>query len=198
MSSAFRVTIQDAASTPSEGSSHLIQLDAGALGDAIELSPFDQANKGRAVPMTWFYQETLDVAKLLTSLKTVLASYPVFVGRYEPSRHEPSTFLATSSLPTMRFTAGRFLAAITASAVSPRARLASASATAADAASYEKMCNKLQQITRLHRLSAIGEPRSCQNLELNKNNPQLASLPSLPVADLVFDPSRGQRNGTRW
>ena len=31
-----------------------------APSGAVELSPFDLANQGRAIPMVWFYRETLD------------------------------------------------------------------------------------------------------------------------------------------
>ena len=51
----------------------------------VELSPFDRANKGRAIPMMWFYEATLDPSALLVALREVLASYPVLCGRYNAS-----------------------------------------------------------------------------------------------------------------
>ena len=56
-----------------------------ATGGVIELSPFDIANKGRTIPMVWFYRETLDPAMLLASLRETLKSYPVLCGRYGTS-----------------------------------------------------------------------------------------------------------------
>ena len=61
-----------------------------APGGSIELSPFDLANQGRAIPMVWFYRETLDPALLLAALRETLKSYPVLCGRYgtPPNRVE--------------------------------------------------------------------------------------------------------------
>jgi len=39
-------------------------------------------NRGRSVPMVWFYKDTLDTEQLVDSLQTTLASYPVLCGRY--------------------------------------------------------------------------------------------------------------------
>ena len=53
-----------------------------APGGSVELSPFDLANQGRAIPMVWFYRETLDPALLMAALRETLKSYPVLCGRY--------------------------------------------------------------------------------------------------------------------
>ena len=53
--------------------------------ETIALSPFDLANMGRSIPMVWFYSEALDEEKLIASLRTALADYPVLCGRYAPA-----------------------------------------------------------------------------------------------------------------
>ena len=63
-----------------------------APSGSVELSPFDLANQGRAIPMVWFYRESLDPATLLAALRETLKSYPVLCGRYgtPPNRLELS------------------------------------------------------------------------------------------------------------
>jgi len=51
-------------------------------GGRVELSAFDIVSGGRAIPMVWFYEETLDPADLLSALQQTLVAYPVFGGRY--------------------------------------------------------------------------------------------------------------------
>ena len=53
-----------------------------APSGSVELSPFDLANQGRAIPMVWFYRESLDPALLMAALRETLKSYPVLCGRY--------------------------------------------------------------------------------------------------------------------
>ena len=53
-----------------------------APSGSVELSPFDLANQGRAIPMVWFYRERLDPALLMAALRETLKSYPVLCGRY--------------------------------------------------------------------------------------------------------------------
>ena len=48
----------------------LIQLpDAPASVERVALSPLDLLSMGRAVPMVWFYEQTLDVDALLAALR---------------------------------------------------------------------------------------------------------------------------------
>jgi len=57
----------------------------------IPLTPYDLINGGRSTPMIWFYEETLSKDKLITSLRTLLLSFPVLCGRYSPSATSPPT-----------------------------------------------------------------------------------------------------------
>lgn len=54
-----------------------------AAGGSATLSPLDVASMGRAVPMIWFYRESLDADRLLSALRDTLVSYPVMCGRYD-------------------------------------------------------------------------------------------------------------------
>ena len=50
--------------------------------DNQPLSPFDRTNLGRSVPMVWYFNETINVRKMLLSLEQALAAYPCLAGRY--------------------------------------------------------------------------------------------------------------------
>ena len=80
------------------GRHHTVRLPDAPAGTrvaaALELSPFDRCNMGRAIPMVWFYRETLDVAALLAALGQALAAYPVLCGRYAAT---PPTAVALSN-----------------------------------------------------------------------------------------------------
>lgn len=56
--------------------------EKAANSGRVVLSPFDRLNMGRAIPMVWFYEETVDCPKLLAALEQTLAAYPVLCGRY--------------------------------------------------------------------------------------------------------------------
>jgi len=60
------------------------RVDDGADDRVVPLSPFDVANRGRAVPMVWFFRGALDTDRLLAALQRALREhYPVLLGRYE-------------------------------------------------------------------------------------------------------------------
>ena len=50
--------------------------DQAEENKVMELSPFDRNAAGRAVPMLWYYQDTLDQDALLSSLRKALCVYP--------------------------------------------------------------------------------------------------------------------------
>jgi hypothetical protein len=55
-------------------------------GETLELQPFDRTVQGRAVPMLWYYVETVDTAKLMLSLRETLCLYvPPFLPSCVPS-----------------------------------------------------------------------------------------------------------------
>ena len=54
-----------------------LKLPADQTGNGLmELSPFDRSTQGRAVPMIWYYRDTLDKNLLCESLQKVLGAYP--------------------------------------------------------------------------------------------------------------------------
>ena len=54
-----------------------VKLPAGQVSsELMELSPFDRSTQGRAVPMIWYYRDTLDKDVLCESLRKVLGAYP--------------------------------------------------------------------------------------------------------------------------
>ena len=59
--------------------------DPASSPPELKLSPLDRMNAGRAVPMVWFYEASLDPEALLAALERTLASYPLFSGRYAAS-----------------------------------------------------------------------------------------------------------------
>jgi shikimate O-hydroxycinnamoyltransferase len=66
----------------------VIRLPDQLAGDdkrTVALSPYDIFTMGRAIPMAWFFAETLDVCALLDALRTTLPLYPVLCGRYDAS-----------------------------------------------------------------------------------------------------------------
>ena len=50
----------------------------------VTLSPFDDTSAGRAIPMVWFFDDTLPPEKLCDALANTLVAYPVLAGRYAP------------------------------------------------------------------------------------------------------------------
>ena len=77
----------------------LVRVPADSqAGGSVALSPFDIANLGRAVPMIWFFETTMDVAAMLAALERTLIAYQVFSGRYNGAS-PPSAVDATVSVP---------------------------------------------------------------------------------------------------
>ena len=72
---------------------------AAAETGTVTLSPFDIANIGRATPMTWFYEETLDADALLQSLAETLTSYQVLSGRYAGTPMPTAINLVNAGVP---------------------------------------------------------------------------------------------------
>ena len=67
-----------------------------AFTDAkIELSPYDLSSLGRSIPMIWFYRDTLNIQKLLSSFTMILMSHPVLSGRYDGTI--PPTWIALNN-----------------------------------------------------------------------------------------------------
>ena len=62
---------------------HLRLHDHPQTGGTVQLSPYDLANLGRAIPMVFFYEATLDPHLLLNALEKTLVLYPAFCGRYD-------------------------------------------------------------------------------------------------------------------
>ena len=62
---------------------HLRLHDHPQTGGSVQLSPYDLANLGRAIPMVFFYEATLDPHLLLNALEKTLVLYPAFCGRYD-------------------------------------------------------------------------------------------------------------------
>ena len=49
----------------------------------VTLAPFDISNRGRTMPMIYYYDNTLNPKLLISSLQKTLAKYPVYCGRYD-------------------------------------------------------------------------------------------------------------------
>eukprot|EP00947_MAST-08B_sp_MAST-8B-sp1_P001660 g1660.t1 len=70
-----------------DGSRHFVvriaddQAQASA-GQTLRQHPFDGASRGRYTPMIWYWRETLDCERLVSSLQATLAHFPVLAGRY--------------------------------------------------------------------------------------------------------------------
>eukprot|EP00944_MAST-04C_sp_MAST-4C-sp1_P011382 g11382.t1 len=74
---------------------------------AVDLSPFDISNRGRTMPMFYYYADTLSASLLLLSLQDTLKDYPVFCGRYDGSKfkvnlnNEGVPFMVSKSTSTV-------------------------------------------------------------------------------------------------
>ena len=70
-----------------ENERYLIRLPEtiALLDDLVRLSPLDIMCRGRAIPMVWFYKDSLPTDALLAALNTTLASHQVLCGRYTSS-----------------------------------------------------------------------------------------------------------------
>ena len=53
---------------------------------SLSLSPFDVLNRGRAIPMLYFYPTQFDEERLIRSLQCALDKYRVLDGRYSDIR----------------------------------------------------------------------------------------------------------------
>lgn len=73
--------------------------EATAARGSVALSPLDIACMGRATPMVWFYEETLDDAALLETLQHALASYQVLSGRYDTGPLPTAINLVNAGVP---------------------------------------------------------------------------------------------------
>jgi len=60
----------------------LIRAPTHTETTTIPLSPFDIVNRGRSIPLCWFYEEALDKDALVSSLAETLQFYPHLCGRY--------------------------------------------------------------------------------------------------------------------
>ena len=52
----------------------------------VALAPFDISNRGRTMPMIYYYDNTLNPKLLISSLQKTLAKYPVYCGRYDEKK----------------------------------------------------------------------------------------------------------------
>ena len=70
---------------------------------SIELAPFDISNRGRTMPMFYYYADTLNAKLLISSLQQTLLRYPVYCGRYDTTKmkinlnNEGVPFMITNS-----------------------------------------------------------------------------------------------------
>jgi len=58
---------------------HVLTIDSDAQ---LALSPMDWANRGRAIPCTWFFAHALPPQKLVDALRDALRAFPHFAARY--------------------------------------------------------------------------------------------------------------------
>ena len=58
---------------------HTITIDSD---EPLTLSPLDWANRGRAIPCTWFFAHVLPPQKLIDALRDTLRAFPHFAARY--------------------------------------------------------------------------------------------------------------------
>ena len=58
---------------------HTLTIDSDAQ---LALSPLDWANRGRAIPCTWFFAHVLPPQKLIDTLRDTLRAFPHFAARY--------------------------------------------------------------------------------------------------------------------
>ena len=74
---------------------------------AVDLSPFDISNRGRTMPMFYYYADTLSASLLLLSLQDTLKDYPVYCGRYDAAKlkvnlnNEGVPFMVSKSTSTV-------------------------------------------------------------------------------------------------
>jgi hypothetical protein len=56
--------VGDATVAPPDGDSVVTLPSSAASGELVALAPYDRSNKGRSVPMVWFYRESKSTAAL--------------------------------------------------------------------------------------------------------------------------------------
>ncbi len=78
---------------------HTLTIDSDA---PLTLSPMDWANRGRAIPCTWFFAHALPPQKLVDALRDTLRAFPHFAARYtrRAVRVRTSNRCVCSSTPT--------------------------------------------------------------------------------------------------
>ena len=60
--------VGDATVAPPDGDSVVTLPSSAASGELVALAPYDRSNKGRSVPMVWFYRESKSTAALTPTL----------------------------------------------------------------------------------------------------------------------------------
>jgi hypothetical protein len=65
---------------------HVLTIESEAH---LTLSPLDHANRGRAIPCTWFFAHALPPQKLVDALRDTLRAFPHFAARYAAAGLEP-------------------------------------------------------------------------------------------------------------
>ena len=80
---------------------HTLTIDSDA---PLTLSPMDWANRGRAIPCTWFFAHALPPQKLVDALHDTLRAFPHFAARYTRCAVRVRAFsvavCSTASMPT--------------------------------------------------------------------------------------------------
>ena len=65
---------------------HTLTIESDAH---LTLGPLDWANRGRAIPCTWFFAHVLPPQKLIDALRDTLRAFPHFAARYAAAGLEP-------------------------------------------------------------------------------------------------------------
>ena len=66
---------------------------------SVNLSPFDISNRGRTMPMFYYYSDSLSASLLVLSLQETLKEYPVYCGRYDAAKSKVN--LTNEGVPFM-------------------------------------------------------------------------------------------------
>lgn len=72
---------------------------AACSGGSIPLSALDLASFGRATPLIWFFEQSIDTDQLVSALSLTLASYPVLCGRYDQGPNPSAVVLNNTGVP---------------------------------------------------------------------------------------------------
>ena len=80
---------------------HTLTIESDAH---LTLGPMDWANRGRAIPCTWFFAHVLPPQKLVDALRDTLRAFPHFAARYTRCAVRVRAFsvavCSTASMPT--------------------------------------------------------------------------------------------------